>query len=385
MATTGGINRGPTGRLRRNSAGELKKCGCACGEDCETVIMAVPCYQVLDANCNRQLPSTRWICTDATCDDVPIGSEFKIIDLGDYCVRTVPGTEMAFSKLDPEDQDAVIHGPLTCVPLGCDDEACQPEEAEICPCVCSAGDPDDGDYCCLGKKTCPSPGNCDVPSWDWTVSGTEVVEMTRTKKRGGPSGCPLNISRSCNNNDACTVFRREYSYTDDANTRSECCLEKAIRSRIVLNKGCGALDTCGLIVNPWACDCPNVADGIWNDNWGSQNYPVNTPDGRYELCTPVNTGSSSTEFILSGGSDFDGCHSEIKRTINEEYTCDNRVLEVIDEEWTYWFDNCDDGAGAFPCCLCQIYYKTTIRIEWVYHRPNASDVECDQCEQELVD
>lgn len=374
MPASGKLTRSVVGKFLRDYLGRLRRCTLCCGgEACPLVIKAVPCTQCLDENCERTRPTEVWVCTDATCDSVEIGHTTPVVfhvesagPCGDFCYRTVPGTEMAFDDLPPEDQAGVFSGAVDCV-ADCSDASCG-DSQDTCACVCWNSTTTDlnGDlladpslsYCCLGKVD--ADGHL---CWDWNTVETFKRWFTYTLNIG-----PIPGSDCCDEAEFLQYHAERRSIADPENFCIEaCCKSHENEVRTVKN----------LVATSGSCD-------FWQ-----QYEPTDTDDGDgvwsasgvfHENCTPVWMPERITVLQLYGPDNATGdCVSEGIRTVTETYTCDSVSITLTEEFWGCSSDTCIEGGEPVNCSYCREYQKYEETYLRTYNRPAASDVECDQC------
>ncbi len=398
MPVSGKIYRGASGRLARDSSGRLRRCSCCIqGGGCIYVIKALPCRQVLDGNCERQLPEFIWICTSADCDGEPVGTtEVKHLAIalpspfpaGPWCYYTVPGSQILRTDVPPEEESFVFGGGI-CAD-GCDDPVCADPEEDYCSCVCHAIEYDEtpapigSTFCCLGKKD--ADGNM---CWDWTLEAYEEWRREYFPLRGG-------IAEPCNTSDeyecnlgpgSCVTFRREWRHKNPNPydlCQETCCRTKALETRMVINKVRGPGDQCaiypGFCQVPGApetcpcCVCPNSADGVWEDAGTSR-----------QECVPTNHGTTTTVTQILPPSDNTGCDGQQKITVVTTQTCDYRETTTTEELYEYAYEfNPECSPPGSACCVCQVKTTVTTYERVTFIRPRAGDPECSQCKASIL-
>lgn len=362
-----------TGKLLKTVDGRLKRCDGCC--DCSQVIRAYPCFQVLDEECERQIPEYVFVCTNAVCDEGggPIGVEEPVTFIaGGTCYRTRPGTEQPFSELSEIQQIAAIEGPLECLP-SCGEEVCG-DPQDVCPCVCHENATEDLDgnpladplatYCCLGKKD--ADGEL---CWDWVYEGYEEKSAEWASYHGGFPVGACSAERNCNASASCTWYRKEIRSKPEDSIDicgRACCLSKQLEARTTLDKRAVGVDLCAPTAFPGCCDCADLATNTWAD----EGSPI-------EVCTPTNRGERTTVLTLFDDGDLEGCPRKAIRTIYEKYTCDERIVTVTDETWSA------DGNGEDQC-ICSLKQTEVYHSRYTFNRPAADDVECGQCLSALL-
>lgn len=374
MPVDGSIHRNTDGTLLKDVDGSVRR-DCCCPAGCDAVMMALPCRQEFDENC-QPLRDPQWVCSDAICNkEFPISLTEPTVyydDILGYCFVTDPTTITTIAKA-PEGIAPVSE--LTCV-TACNVEPCLESASypDSCQCLCISTkvDPEVGVDCCFGLEGDGAGGY-----WDFDYYRVTTIHLTRTPYYPNPTTGNCVDEECLTGVDNCLCFMVETRSTGTptnhtvCGSNTTCGKQKDLETRQFIEKltiigGLGYL----------CCGADNTGTNTWSAG------------GTVQLCVPqtVNeTDSGETVYFP----ETDGCTNRVVWNTSDIGDCESRT--IVDESFTYnWIlteVETSPGSGKFETfCVCQEIQHYRDEITITYHNP-AADQEvlplCQQCNEQI--
>lgn len=340
-----------TGRwLLSATTGLWKLCTCCTG-GCANVYLVYSCKPNSIEDPCRFGEEEFYICEDQEFDDGEGGTRTiaEIFADGDVLSSLSEGCyylsgSVAYADI-PEGVSEFPYISDTTAPtgVGCDDEACAPNYAGACSCVCYTNDAEGDVVCCYGEKS-ELPVD---PRWTITLAASYQVDVENTFYAGTASvPCP----DDCLAGTDCTLIRdecRTYGPEKSGDLGVPCTAVKDTEFRTVTSKDC-----CTGTNSPvdWTDSGNTGADLSGFSNGG---LIVSAPCG-YSCFGGQGNVSGETIYSTIGS-----CVNKITWSNTRTESCTSVHQVCYAEEWTA-YPRFDDETA----CHCQRVQKTT--VEWEF-------------------